>query len=82
MTTPPNQRLGVIIAVIIALLVALYVLNMPDRRTGAEKLGDAIGQLPNGVDKAARELKDRTPGDKLKDAITDEDEKLKNSPNQ
>jgi len=46
-------------------------LNAPDRRTPGEKVGDAIGQLDNGVDNAARELEDRTPAERGADAIRD-----------
>lgn len=52
------------LAVLIALLLAIIIyslLTMPDRRTGMERVGDAIHDLPKGVDKAGDQLKDRTP---------------------
>lgn len=62
--------IGVIVIIVIA-LTAYGVLTMPDRRNAMEKVGDAIHDLPQGPDKAARQLEDRTPGQKLGDAIKD-----------
>lgn len=31
-----------------------YILNAPDQRSTGDKIGDAINELPNGVDKAVR----------------------------
>lgn len=62
--------------------VAYSVLNAPDRRSGGDKIGDAINELPNGVDKAARQLEDRTPGEKLNDAAKDAGDDLKKAANQ
>ena len=56
--------------------VAYNALNAPDRRKTGDKIGDAINELPNGVDKAARQLKDRTPADKINDAAKDVGEDL------
>lgn len=63
----------VIGGLIVALLavIAVGVLNMPDRRGPGEKIGDAIGQLDNGVDNAARELEDRTPAERITDGVKD-----------
>ncbi|HVY13492.1 MAG TPA: hypothetical protein VHB73_08025 [Alphaproteobacteria bacterium] len=66
-----SRMLLIAILAVVALGVGYYVLNMPDQRTGAQHIGDAIGELPNGVDKAARELKDRTPAQKIGDEIKD-----------
>lgn len=66
--------------VAIAIAIALggyFILNAPDQRSGGDKIGDAINELPNGVDKAARELEDRTPGEKLGDAVEDAGDELK-----
>ncbi len=78
MNNPKNTK-GILSLVIIAAVVILAytVLTMPDRRNGAEKLGDAIHELPNGVDKAARQLEDRTPGEKLGDAVKDAGDDIK-----
>ncbi len=59
-----------------------YILNAPDQRSPGEKIGDAINELPNGVDKAARQLENRTPGEKLKDAVKDAGDDVKKSTNQ
>ncbi len=55
--------------IIIAGFVAYTVLNAPDKRNAAERLGDAVKELPNGVDKAADQLKDRSTAEKLGDAV-------------
>ncbi len=68
-----NNTIVAVLVVVVVALVGYFVLTMPDRRTGGEKIGDAIGQLEqgNGVDNAARELQDRTPGERVKDAVND-----------
>lgn len=58
------------------------VLNAPDKRGAGDKISDAVNELPNGVDKAARQLEDRTPADKLNDAAKDAGEDLKKATNQ
>ncbi len=58
------------------------VLIAPDKRSAGDKIGDAINELPNGVDKAARQLEDRTPADKLNDAAKDAGDDLKKATNQ
>jgi hypothetical protein len=68
--------------VVILAIIGFYVLNAPDRRSAADKMGDAISALPNGADKAARQLEDRTPGDKLSDAAQDAGNDLKKATNQ
>ena len=50
---------------------------MPDNRSGTDKLGDAIHALPDGPDKAARQLENRTPGEKLGDAVKDTGDNIK-----
>lgn len=83
MNSNTNNTTKGIIAIIVILLVALLayaVLTMPDRRDGAEKLGDAISELPN-VDRAARQLEDRTPGERLGDAVRDAGEEIKEQTN-
>lgn len=66
----------------VAGLVAYSVLNAPDTRSPGDKISDAINELPNGVDKAARQLEDRTPADKLNDAAKDAGDDLKKATNQ
>jgi hypothetical protein len=68
----------IVLAVVVLVGVAYSVLMGPDRRTTSEKVGDAIHELPNGVDKAAGELKDdRNPGRKVGDAIREAGDKVK-----
>lgn len=82
MTEPakPSMAKAVLIIIIVAVVAVLAysVLTMPDERSGAERIGDAISELPNGVDKAAEQLEDRTPGEKLGDAVEDLGEDISN----
>lgn len=83
MTTHSLGRNFLIIALVIAVGVVGYsILNAPDKRDAGTKISDAIDELPNGVDKAARQLESRTPADKLEDAASDAKEDLKKSTNQ
>lgn len=83
MTTHSLGRNFLIIALVIAVGVVGYsILNAPDKRDAGTKISDAIDELPNGVDKAARQLESRTPADKLEDAASDARENLKKSTNQ
>ena len=61
----------VILLVIVAVLGVAYIVLMgPDHRSTGEKLGDAIHELPKGLDKATDELgNDRSPGQKVGDAV-------------
>ncbi len=76
-----TQSLGkyLLILCLVALLgfIGYGMLNAPDKRNAGEKVSDAINALPNGVDKASRQLKDRTPGDKLNDAVNDAGDDIK-----
>ncbi|MEQ1889657.1 MAG: hypothetical protein ABL951_10840 [Alphaproteobacteria bacterium] len=65
-----------------AVIGGYYILNAPDQRNAGEKIGDAINELPNGIDKAARQLESRTPGEKLEDAVKDAGDDIKKSTNQ
>jgi hypothetical protein len=66
----------------IVVYIGYNVLNAPDRRNAGQKIGDAVNELHNGPDKAARQLESRTPGDKLQDAVKDEKEDVKKALNQ
>ena len=63
-------------------LIGYSILNAPDKRNAGEKISDAINELPNGLDRAARQLDDRTPGEKLNDAAKDAGDDLKKATNQ
>lgn len=71
-----NSTRNIVAIIVVAILafVAYAVLNAPDRRSPTEKIGDAIHDLPQGVDKAGRQLEDRTLGDKINDKIKDSTE--------
>jgi hypothetical protein len=73
-----SRLIGIALIVILAVM-AYGVLTMPDRRSGAEHLGDAVSALPNGVDKAARELENRTPGERIGDAVKDTGDAIKDN---
>jgi hypothetical protein len=66
-----GKTLAIAIAVLAVAAIAYAVLTMPDRRTTSEKIGDAIHDIDQGPDKAARDLEDRTPGQKLGDDLKD-----------
>ena len=70
------------IVTLIVVIIGYYILNTPDRRDAGQKIGDAINELHNGPDKAARQLENRTPGDKLQDAIKDKKQDIKKALNQ
>ena len=76
-----NKWFPMAIIVIIAVVIGFFVLNRPDQRTTVQKVGDAVNELPSGIDKAARQLEDRTPADKLNDAAKDTKEDVKKSLN-
>lgn len=83
MATQPQGKFLIMAALVVFIgIVGYYVLNAPDRRSAGDKIGDAINELPNGTDKASRQLKDRTPGDKLRDAAKDAGDDLKKATNQ
>lgn len=68
-----NKSSGIVMLLLVVLIaVAGYAFfNMRDNRTGAEKVGDAISELPEGIDNAARQLEDRTPAERVGDAVED-----------
>jgi len=71
------------ILVAVAVIFLIYsVLTTPDQRTLPERMGDAIHALPQGVDKASEEFQDRTPGQKLGDAVKDTGQKIKDNTGQ
>ncbi len=66
-----------VLAVILLGAITWNMYGMPDNRSTGERLGDAISALPNGVDAASHELKDKTPTDKLGDAVKKVGEDIK-----
>jgi hypothetical protein len=77
-----NTQYRTLIAVLVIAVLGVLAwgaLTLPDQRSTGEKVGDAIDALPQGVDKAARELEDRTPGERLGDAVKDAGEDIKSN---
>ena len=77
MNNAQNKSLLALVAIVIVGALAWGLLTMPDRRSTGQKIGDAVDALPQGVDKAARQLEDRTPGEKLGDAVKDAGDDIK-----
>jgi hypothetical protein len=74
MNNPNARNLLVLVAIIAIAFLAYGFLTMPDQRSTTDKVGDAIHALPDGPGKAARQLEDRTPGQKIGDTIKDNTE--------
>ncbi len=72
-----NRSLLIIVIIALVAIAAYAVLTMPDHRTTGQKVGDAIDTIPQGLDKAGRQLESRTPGEKLGDAVKDTGDKIK-----
>ncbi len=69
---------GLVLLIVLA-IGGYYFLTMPDNRTTTEKVGDAVHDLDKGPTAAARQLEDRTPGQKLGDKIKDAGDNVKDS---
>ena len=74
--------ISITVTALVVIILGYYVLNAPDQRTAGQKIGDAVQELPNGPDKAARQLEDRTPGQKLQDSAQDAKKDIKKDLNQ
>jgi len=81
-TATSNKTIPVIIVALLVAILGYFILNTPDHRSAGQKIGDAVNELPNGVDKAARQLEDRTPGEKLQDSAHDAKQDVKKAINQ
>jgi hypothetical protein len=77
-----GKNLLFVAAIVVVGIIGYGLLYAPDQRTTGEKIVDAVDALPDGLDKAARQLEDRTPADKLKDAASDAGDDLKKATNQ
>lgn len=71
------SRIAIGALLAIALIAALMFLFGPDKRTGLERVGDAIHELPKGVGAASNQLEDRSPAQQLGDSIEDAGENMK-----
>ncbi|MDE1152507.1 MAG: hypothetical protein PW788_08215 [Micavibrio sp.] len=80
-TASSKTMMGIVIALLVAIL-GYFVLTTPDHRSFGTKVGDAVNELPNGVDKAARQMEDRTPAEKIGDAVDDAKHDTKKAINQ
>jgi hypothetical protein len=79
----PKGKYILMTGVVITLtVIGAFILNAPDRRDAGQKIADAINELPNGVDKAGRQLENRTPGEKLGDAARDVGQDIRKATNQ
>jgi hypothetical protein len=75
---PSTKNILIAIVIVVVLGLGYIAFVMPDQRTTSDKIGDAVHELPNGVDKAAGELKDdRTPGQKIGDSVRSAGDKIK-----
>lgn len=77
MNNAQNKNLLIVTAILVVGLITWAILTMSDQRSAGQKIGDAVDALPQGADKAVRQLEDRTPGEKLGDAIKDVGEDIK-----
>lgn len=67
-----NATIITVLLVIIALGgFGWAALNAPDQRSTGQHIEDAVDNLDEGVDDAARELEDRTPLERMEDEYND-----------
>ena len=66
-----TRNLLALTMIIILGVLVWGLLSMPDQRSTGQRIGDAIDTLPQGADKAARQLERRSPGERLGDAVKD-----------
>ena len=59
------------LVVVVVGAIGYGLATMPDERSPSEHLGDAVSQLDEGVDDAARELEKRTPFERAADEFED-----------
>jgi gas vesicle protein len=74
-----NNKLILIGALALLAIGGYVVLNAPDKRTTAEKMGDAAEEIGEGFEDAADELggDDRTLGEKMSDSLSNAKDNLK-----
>lgn len=46
-----------------------WAYNQPDKRSDSEKLSDALGEVSQGFENAAKEFEDKTLGEKLQEDL-------------
>lgn len=65
------KSLAIVFGIVAIAGLSYIALTTPEHRTPGQKIGDAIDHLDNGLDDAARQLKDRSPAEKMKDELKD-----------
>ena len=65
-----NRVIYIICGIVLVVIAAVFLLNLPDNRSGPERVGDAVEALPGGLDKAGDQLEDRNPVEKAGDAVS------------
>lgn len=74
-----NRTLIAVLVIVVLAVLAYGAMNMRDNRSTGERVGDAVDALPHGIGKAADQLGDRTPGEKLGDAVRETGDKIKDN---
>jgi hypothetical protein len=75
-----NGKILILLAALAMVIMGAYwVLTMPDKRSDAEKLGDAVDAIAEGFEKASEQTQDRTLGEKLGATLSDVKEDVKDS---
>lgn len=65
------KKASLAVLVVVIVVMAYMMMNTREDKSIGQKMDDAIGQLDNGVDNAARELENRTPAEKVVDEVKD-----------
>lgn len=66
---PSSRNVIAVLSLIVIGAIIFGFFNLRDNRTGAERMGDAISEMPNGMDKAVEQLEDRSPAQRAADAV-------------
>jgi len=67
-----EYKTPILFVVIVVIAVLAYgALIIQDRRSSTDKMGDALHELPQELDKAERQLRSPTLGEKLDNVIKD-----------
>lgn len=76
-TSKSNMTVMVIAILALLAIIAYAVMQTPDNRTAGEKISDAAHELSEGnVQDAGRALQNRTPMQKMGDAIENAGDKI------
>lgn len=72
------KTVNIIVVAVIAAGLVFYFFHGRDERGLGERLDDATTHMSQGLDEAAEQLEDRTPAEKLGDAVNDASRDLRN----